>query len=99
LLEVLALFIGQGSPRAHRTARPFIGKTIQAMRLVRRPPAADGFRRNAEHLRNIALAEPPLAAVQGAQAQRLEDVIGQLASVRQFDGHDRYSFCGLAVPP
>ena len=48
---------------------------------VGRPPAGDGFAGDAEDLGDLDLGEAELAAPQGAQAERLQDLVGQFARV------------------
>src|SRR5262249_41469237 len=52
------------------------------------PPATDRLGPDAKHLCDVGVAEAHLAAPQGTQAQRLENLIGQATGVRQQDGHD-----------
>jgi hypothetical protein len=55
---------------------------VQAGGGVSRPSATDGLTRDPEQVGDVGFAESEFATVQSAEAEGLENLIGQLASVR-----------------
>ena len=81
VLDVAGLILRECPPGAHGASGPIAGDRVQAPVGVRRPPAADRLARHAEQVGDVGLGESQFTAAQGTEAQRLEDLIGQLASV------------------
>jgi hypothetical protein len=75
------LLVRAGPSGADGTAGPIAGDRVPPAGGVGRPPAADRLRRHPEQVGAVDFGESPLDAAQGAEAKRLEDLIGQLASV------------------
>src|SRR5262249_24107148 len=99
--QLRALLVTEGTARTEGAAGPLVGQASQTVGLVGAPPPRDGLAGNTEYLSHVALAEAHLAAAQGAQAQFQEDFIGQLASIRQCDGHGSLlllsAYCSLPI--
>ncbi len=74
--------IGQQTSRTDGPPRSVVGQGVQTAARVGRPPVTDGFPADAQELGDLGFSEAQFAAVQGAQAEGFEDVIGQLACVR-----------------
>ena len=81
LLDVAGLLVRERPPGADGPPGPIAGEGAQAAGGVSRPPAADRLVRDPEQIGDIGLGESQFAAAQGTEAERLEDLIGQLASI------------------
>jgi hypothetical protein len=81
VLDATGLLIREGPPRAHGAPGPIAGEGGRAAGDVSRPPAADRLLGYPEQVGDVALGESQFAAAHGTEAQGLEDLIGQLASV------------------
>jgi hypothetical protein len=81
LLDVAGLILRERPPGTHGAPGPIAGDRVQATGGVSRPPAAHRLPRHPEQVGEVGFGESQFTAAQGAEAQRLEDFIGQLASV------------------
>ena len=80
-LNLVVKLVGQEAAGAERAAGAAAGEGRQAVGEVGRPPAADGLVADTQDVREFQLGVAQLDAPQGAQAQHLEGLIGQLAGV------------------
>src|SRR5262249_33128938 len=76
------LLIREGPSGADGAPGPIAGEGGRAAGGVSRPPAADRLLGYLEQVGDVGLGESQLAAPHRTEAQGLEDLIGQLASVR-----------------
>ena len=81
LLDAAGLLVRERPPGAHGAPGPIAGDGVQAAGGVSRPPAADRLARDPEQVGDIGFGESQFTAAQGTEPERLEDLIGQLASV------------------
>src|SRR5262249_42401444 len=80
-LGVTGPLVREGPSRADGAPGPIAGEGGRAAGGVRRPPAADRLLGYPEQVGDVGLGESQLAAPHRTEAQGLEDLIGQLASV------------------
>jgi hypothetical protein len=81
------LLIRERPPRAHGAPGPIAGDRLRTAGGVSRPPAADRLARCSAQVGDVGFGESQFTAARGSEAQRLEDLIGQLASVWQGGSH------------
>jgi hypothetical protein len=58
-----------------------VGQSVEATINKGRPPVTDGFAADAEEIGHFGLGEAQLTAMQGTQAESLQDFIGQIAGI------------------
>jgi hypothetical protein len=81
ILDVTDPLIREGPSGADGAPGPIAGEGARAAGGVSRPPAADRLLGYPEKVSDVGLGESQLAAPHRTEAQGLEDLIGQLASV------------------
>jgi hypothetical protein len=87
---MVSLLVGEGATRALGPSRSLTRESVQTTLGIRGPPAADRLATDAEEVGHLGLSEPQLTAMQGAQAEGFQDIIGQLTSIGQGDSHETF---------
>ena len=89
-LDMVSLLVGEGATRALGPSCSLTGESVQTALGIRGPPAADRLATDAEEVGHLGLSEPQFTAMQGAQAEDFQDLIGQLTSNGQGDSHETF---------
>jgi hypothetical protein len=81
VLEAPGLLVGESTASADRSSGAVTRQSVRSLLDGGRPPPGDGFPRDTEQVSDIGFGEAEFTPVNGTQAERFEDVIGQLTGV------------------
>lgn len=81
VLNVLGLLVGEGTASADGTSGAVTRQRVRPLLDVGRPPAGNRLPRDPKQVGDIGFGEAQFTPVNGTQAERFEDFIGQLAGV------------------
>ena len=95
--DLLGLFVGKQSAGAERPAGAPSRQGLEPLGLISGPPPANGFGAHAQQVGEFDFQVAEFDPAQGAKAEQLQGLIGQLTGVWQLDRHGSPPLQGDAV--